>query len=269
MTRVIVCGATGRMGKTLVQLIASRSDIELCGAEGRPGSPFIGRDVGELAGVGRIGVELECNFHTFYEQDAVVVDFTTPEATLVHLATAADYQRPIVIGTTGFTEQHTPQLLEFARRTPVLVASNFSFGVAVLGVLVAKATELLGTAAFDVEILDVHHRGKRDAPSGTAWRLERIVAAIREPQGPMTAQCNRQGMRGASEIGLAALRGGDVVGDHTVYFLGDGERLELTHRATSRDCFAHGALVCAEWLRKQSPGRLYNIADVFSEATDV
>jgi 4-hydroxy-tetrahydrodipicolinate reductase len=255
------------MGKTLLRLIAGNPAFALCGAEGRPASPLIGRDVGELAGVGRIGVALECCRHTFYE-DAVVVDFSTPEATLDYLDVAANLQRPIVVGTTGFTEQHVLLFNRYAERTPVLVASNFSFGMAVLGVLVAKATALLGPT-FDVEILDVHHRGKRDAPSGTAWRLQRIVAAIGEESPSMTAQCHRRSVRQVNEVGLAALRGGDVVGDHTVYYLGDGERLELTHRATSRECFARGALACAAWLQRQPPGRLYNLTDVLEVATAI
>jgi len=260
-TRVIVCGAAGRMGRMLVQLVAAEPRTTLAAAVEAPGHAALGRDAGELAGIELLGVRVDATYAP--SPESVTLDFTAPAAALAHLEAAAAAGAAIVVGTTGLSAADRARAEALGRRTRTVIAPNLSVGVAVLERLLATATKALGTG-FDVEIAEVHHRLKRDAPSGTALRLAEVVA---DAQGAPLAGRVRFGREGEpgprtdAELGVVALRGGDAIGDHTVYFLGAGERLELTHRAQSRECLARGALRAALWVVAQKPG-VYAMRDV-------
>jgi 4-hydroxy-tetrahydrodipicolinate reductase len=260
---IIICGAAGRMGRTLVQLVHEHPDATLRAAVEAKGHAAIGTDAGALAGIGTIDVRVGDDYASVAAPGTVTLDFTTPGATLEHLRTAVDASAAIVIGTTGYDEREQRELDALAPRTRSVVAANMSVGVNVLLKLVAAAAATLGSD-FDPEIVEMHHRLKVDAPSGTALALGRAVAESLGRDLRTDARPGRTGVVGkrtATEIGIMALRGGDVVGDHTVIFAGLGERLELSHRAQSRDCLARGALRAALWLPKQPIGR-YTMADV-------
>jgi len=261
---LIVCGAAGRMGRALVAVAAREADFRIVGAVEASASPAVGTDAGEVAGVGALGIGITDDYGAAVREDAVTLEFTTPTATLEHLRVAVARQAPIVIGTTGFSAAEQRELDSLAPRTRCLVAPNMSVGVNVLLALVRAAAHALGTG-FDAEIVELHHRAKIDAPSGTALALGRAVAASLGRDFDKAAVFGRQGRagpRGEAEIGVLAVRGGDAVGDHMVFFLGQGERLELVHRAQSRECLVRGALRAARWLAAQrEPGR-YSMADV-------
>jgi 4-hydroxy-tetrahydrodipicolinate reductase len=263
MTRIVVCGAAGRMGRTLVTLVAQNEATTLAGAIEAEGNPTLGKDAGELAGVGTLGVRITDDFAAVATADAVALDFTNAAAALDHLRTAVQQQSPIVIGATGFTAQQQAEVDRLAPQTRCVVAPNMSVGIAVLQRLVREAALALGSD-FDTEIVEIHHRMKVDAPSGTALALARTVADATKLTLATDAVYGREGMVGQRqrrEIGVMALRGGDAVGDHTVIFAGLGERIELTHRAQSRDCLARGAIRAALWLAQQPVGR-YGMNDV-------
>ncbi len=261
-TPMIVCGAAGRMGRTLIALIAQSDAATLAGAVEAPGHPAVGKDAGEVAGVGHLGVALSADFAAA-SADAVALDFTNAAAALEHLRTAVQRRSPIVIGSTGFSREQAAEMERLAPQTRCVISPNMSVGIAVLQRLVHAAAIALG-ADFAPEIVEMHHRLKVDAPSGTALALGRTLAEATGRTFAADAVYGREGMVGArqqKEIGILALRGGDVVGDHTVIFAGLGERIELTHRAQSRDCLARGAIRAALWLVRQPPGR-YGMADV-------
>ena len=261
MIRAVVAGAAGRMGSTILAALQKEKDFTIAGAFERPGSEHVGRDAS--------GVPISAGIEPALAKGAdVVVDFTAPAASVQHAAVCADRGIALVVGTTGFTEEQKSALRAASRRIPLLLAPNMSAGVNVLFRLVADAARALGSS-YDVEVLEMHHRMKRDAPSGTALRLAEVAADALglHAKDPFVVQ--RQGETGARKagtIGIQALRGGDVVGDHTVHFLADGERLELTHRATSRDNFARGAVRAARWLAGKKPG-FYDMQDVLGLRT--
>ncbi len=262
-TPFIVCGAAGRMGKTLIDLIAHTEATTLAGAVEASGHAAVGRDAGEVAGVGRLNVTVRDDFAAVVRGDAVTLDFTNAAAALDHLRAAVEHGAPIVIGSTGFTAAQQAELDDLAPRTRSVIAPNMSVGIAVLQRLIREAGQALGSA-FDPEIVEIHHRMKIDAPSGTALALARTVAEATGRTLATDAIYGREGLvgqRSPNEIGVFALRGGDVVGDHTVIFAGLGERLELTHRAQSRECLARGAIRAALWLVRQPDGR-YSMTDV-------
>jgi len=262
-TKIVVCGAAGRMGKTLVTLITQTDGAQLAGAVEAAGNPTVGKDAGEVAGVGTLGVKITDDFAVLATGDAVALDFTNAGAALEHLRTAAQNHSPIVIGSTGFTPPQQAELDALASQTRSVIASNMSVGITVLLRLVREAALALGPG-FDPEIVEMHHKMKIDAPSGTALSLGRAVAEATQrdfAKDPVYGRDGVVGQRQQKELGILALRGGDVVGDHTVIFAGMGERLELTHRAQSRDCLARGAIRAALWLVQQSVGR-YSMADV-------
>jgi 4-hydroxy-tetrahydrodipicolinate reductase len=257
--KIVVHGAAGRMGQSVIRLAAAEG-ASLVGAVVSPRSEAHGRDAGEVAGAGTLGVELTADTASALLGADVVIDFSTA-AVLPHLLQLAARARVAVVsGTTRLDAAAERHLDEAARVVPVLWAPNTSVGVQVLAELVALAAQQLGLG-FDVEIVEAHHRAKVDAPSGTAERLRRAVAEARRDLRPVYGREGNAGPRAADEIGVLALRGGDVIGDHTVHFLGQGERLELTHRATSRDLFARGALAAARFVRGKPPGR-YAMVDV-------
>ncbi|MCS6799410.1 MAG: 4-hydroxy-tetrahydrodipicolinate reductase [Myxococcota bacterium] len=261
--RLCVHGATGRMGRALLEVIRGRGDVRLVAAVGRPGSPHVGRDVGAVTGGPAYGVAVIDAPAEGLRACDVLVDFSAPEATQRLLAAIAQYPRPTVIGTTGLTRPIEAAVRALAERVPMLLAPNTSVGVAVLGELLGIALGALGPD-WDVEIVELHHRGKADAPSGTALRLARLVAEARglQAQGMIVhGRSGRVGPRPAEQVGVLAARGGDVVGEHTLWLCGPGERLELVHRAHDRSLFAHGALRAACWLVRQPPG-LYEMRDV-------
>jgi 4-hydroxy-tetrahydrodipicolinate reductase len=251
------------MGKRLISAAQRDPDIQLVGALEKNGGPCIGRDAGEVAGIGPVDVVVASTLEEVGEDWQVVVDFTFPGVTLNLLPQVTQLGRSMVIGSTGFGPEEVAYIGSFAQQRPHLLAPNMSLGVNLLFRLATIAARQLGDG-FDVEILEAHHRGKQDAPSGTALRLGELVA---EALGRDLAQVGRHerhgmiGPRGEREIGFATLRGGDVVGEHTALFYGHGERLELTHRATSRDTFATGAMAAAKWIPSQPPG-LYDMQDV-------
>ncbi|MBI4518536.1 MAG: 4-hydroxy-tetrahydrodipicolinate reductase [Deltaproteobacteria bacterium] len=260
---IIVCGAAGRMGRTLINLVAQSPQTKLAGAVEAAGLANIGRDAGEVAGLGTLHVPIVDSLEKAIRPDAVTLDFTNAAAAVAHLRTAVQHRAPIVIGSTGYSQAEQAELERLAPQTRTVVAPNMSVGINVLLQLVRQAASLLGDD-FDPEIVEIHHRMKVDAPSGTALHLGRAVAGALGRDFEKCAVYGRQGLVGqrrAHEIGMMTLRGGDAVGDHTVIFAGLGERLELTHRSQSRDCLARGALRAALWLIDQPPGR-YSMADV-------
>jgi 4-hydroxy-tetrahydrodipicolinate reductase len=258
--RAVVAGAAGKMGSRILAALREEKDFTVTGAFDRPGI--------ESAGSGS-GGELSSAIEPALEKGAdVMIDFTTPAASLHHAAVCADRGVALVIGTTGFGEEQKNELRGFSRRIPLLLAPNMSAGVNVLFRLVADAARALGSA-YEVEIVEMHHRMKRDAPSGTALRLAEVAAdalGLRSKEPFVYERHGEVGARKPGTIGLQTLRGGDVVGDHTVHFLADGERLELTHRATSRDNFARGAVRAARWLAGKKPG-FYDMQDVLGLRT--
>ncbi len=260
---VIVCGAAGRMGKVLVSLVQEHQEARLVGAIEAAGHWALGKDAGEVAGLGPIGVNVSSDYAAVAAPDTVALDFTVPEAALAHLRTAVAAGAAIVIGTTGWSTAQRAEADQLAPRTRSVIAANMSVGVTVLQKVVADVARIL-KEGFDPEIVEIHHRFKVDAPSGTALALGRAIAAAQGKDFDKTAKLARQGITGArtdDEIGIVALRGGDVIGDHTVVFAGFAERLEFTHRAQSRDCLARGALRAALWLPGQKPG-VYTMKEV-------
>jgi 4-hydroxy-tetrahydrodipicolinate reductase len=260
---VVVCGAAGRMGRMLVGLAAETAGLRVAGAIEAPGHPAIGLDAGTVAGVRPLSVAIADDLASVCRREHVVVDFTVPSATLAHAKAAAAAGAALVIGTTGLDAREDRELRTIAATTRAVIAANYSVGVTVLAALVDQAARLLGDG-FEAEIVEVHHHHKKDAPSGTALALGRAVAAARGQDFDTAKVLAREGIVGArkaGEIGIVALRAGDVVGDHTVVFGGLGERVELVHRAQSRECLARGALRAAAWVAGRSAG-VYTMRDV-------
>ncbi|MBX3190135.1 MAG: 4-hydroxy-tetrahydrodipicolinate reductase [Labilithrix sp.] len=257
-----VLGANGRMGRAVVRLAHDAGMRVVCAL----GVGDEGRDVGELAGTGPLGAKITTDPAEIARSGAqVMIDFSAPHALVLAAAACAHAGVAIVSGTTGLDDAAREALDVAAARSAVLWEPNMSVGVHVLASLVEKALAALGPS-FDVEIVEVHHRAKVDAPSGTAIRLGDVVKGARRANGEPRYVHGREGRPGArqpEEIGMHAVRGGDVVGDHTVHFFGDGERLELTHRASSRDLFAHGAVRAAQWIAGKPPGR-YRLAEMLA-----
>ncbi|MEL7400780.1 MAG: 4-hydroxy-tetrahydrodipicolinate reductase [Pseudomonadota bacterium] len=263
MVRIAVTGAAGRMGKTLIEAVANAEGVELTGALERPESSLIGADSGELAGLGKNGVAIAANIADVIDQFDVLIDFTAPVATLANAKACAEAGKNIVIGTTGFTLEQEQELLANQSASALCKAANFSTGVNVTLKLLKQAAEILGDD-YDIEIYEAHHRHKVDAPSGTALAMGEAVAEGVNRNLREVAIYGREGQTGAREretIGFATVRGGDVVGDHTVMFMADGERVEISHKASSRMSFARGAVRAAAWLAAKDNG-LFDMQDV-------
>ncbi|HWA74627.1 MAG TPA: 4-hydroxy-tetrahydrodipicolinate reductase [Polyangiaceae bacterium] len=258
--RLAIFGATGKMGLSIVRLSRADADVQIVGAICASSDPGLGRDIGELSGVGALGVVTTADVGSGLLGADVVIDFSTASAVPMLFAAAARQRVAVVSGTTGLDDAGRRGLDKVAEATAVLWAANMSLGIQVLSELVQQAVKRLG-AGFDVEIVEIHHRKKIDSPSGTAKRLAEAARAARPELAELHGRSGVVGARTEEEMGVFGVRGGDVIGDHTVYLLGAGERLELTHRASSRDLFAHGALVAAKFLSGKPPGR-YTIADV-------
>lgn len=263
--RVVITGAAGRMGHALVRAALATPGCEVAGAIEVEGHADLGRDAGLLAGAREVGVPVSSDLRRALQAADVLIDFTFHTTAPRHAALAAELGRALVMGTTGLTPAEEQAVLEAARKVPVVKAPNMSLGVCVLSALAEKAAAVLGME-YDVEVVETHHRHKKDAPSGTALLLAQRAAAGRGQDFAAAACYGRQGLTGErprGQIGIHALRGGDVIGDHTVSFIADGERVELTHRASSRDAFAGGALKAAQWLIGRAPG-MYGMRDVLA-----
>lgn len=263
MIRIAVAGCAGRMGKTLVQAIEESPQLSLGAAFEHPGHSFIGADVGALAGIGDKGVMVSADPESQTDTFDVVIDFTIPEATLGLADICARHSKSMVIGTTGLSAEQLDQLEQFAKRTPLFVSPNMSVGVNLSLRLIELAAKALGDDV-DVEVIEAHHRHKVDAPSGTALRIGEVLAKALGRDLDENAIYGRQGITGARDsktIGFSTIRGGDIVGEHTVMFAGEGERLEITHRAHSRSNFAQGALRAVGFVHGKEAG-LYNMQDL-------
>jgi 4-hydroxy-tetrahydrodipicolinate reductase len=261
--RLIVAGAGGRMGRTLIHAIAATDGVALAGAVEAAGSAVIGRDAGELAGLGTNGVLVATDVEPLLDQADGLIDFTVPAATMAFAELTARKGRVHIIGTTGLSGENDKLLAEAARRAVIVQSGNMSMGVNLLAALVKRVAKTLDED-FDIEIVEMHHNKKVDAPSGTALMLGRAAAngrGIDLDQHSARGRDGQTGARGRGDIGFASLRGGTVVGDHSVIFAGPAERLELVHKAEDRMIFARGALKAALWARGQKPG-LYAMSDV-------
>lgn len=264
MTRIAITGAAGRMGRILIEAVLQDPQASLAGAVERPGHALLGTDAGALVGRQMLGMPLKDDLGTVLDAGVdVVIDFTSPMATLEHIAVCRHNSTPIVIGTTGLSPDQRLVLDQAARRIGIVAAPNFSVGVTLSLKLVELAARVLGQSA-DIEILEAHHRHKMDAPSGTALALGEAAARVLGRDLASCAVYGREGQTGERDrktIGFATIRGGDIVGEHTAMFAGLGERLEITHKASSRMTFAGGAVRAAHWLMRQRPG-LYDMQDV-------
>lgn len=261
--KIIVTGAAGRMGQRIIANLCADKNFKLVGAVENSKSPALGKDAGLVAGFGECGIKIVDSLEKVIDLGDVVIDFTAAATTLPHLEIVAKHQKAIVIGSTGHTPEQKISMASLAKKIPVVLASNMSVGINVMWKLLADAATLLGDG-FDIEIVEAHHRLKKDAPSGTAMTTAEVLAQATGRDLARDAVYHREGLIGerkANEIGIQSIRGGDVVGDHTVFFLGNGERLEVTHRASSRDTFALGALRAAKWLVGK-PSGLYSMKDV-------
>ena len=264
MTRVIVAGAAGRMGQRISCMVSEHPGLQLAAAFEHPDNPATGRDVGELAGFGTTGVNISAGLAAVIDQGDVIIDFTFHQATMEFVRLAAEHGRAMVIGTTGLTPENLATLQEVAAGNfPCVQAPNMAVGVNVLFKLVEKTASILGNA-YDVEIVEAHHRMKKDAPSGTALKLGEMAAGALNRNFSEVGVFERNGIigeRSDQEIGIQTIRAGDIVGEHTVYFAGAGERIEITHRAHNRDNFARGAALSAGWVADK-PNGLYTMFDV-------
>ena len=261
--RILITGAAGRMGRTLVEAVLARDELQLAAAVERPGSPFVGSDLGELAGTGRLGIPIGDDLDAVLDAADVVIDFTTVDATLANLARCEAAGRAMVIGTTGFDAAGLARIDAAAARIPLVFAPNYSVGVNLTLQLLRTAAEVLGDSV-DIEIVEAHHRHKVDAPSGTALRMGEVIAGALGRNLDEVAVYGRQGHTGPRErrtIGFETIRAGDIVGEHTVMFVADGERLEIAHKASSRMTFAAGAVRAAAWVAGRPAGR-YGMAEV-------
>ena len=263
MRRIAVMGAAGRMGKPLIEAVQQAPGAGLTAAVDRPDSTLVGADAGELAAIGRIGVPLSGDLDRVVDEFDVLIDFTHPTVTLKNLAFCRKHGKAMIIGTTGFSVEEKQLLAEAGKDIPIVFAANFSVGVNLCLKLLDTAARVLGDDV-DIEITEAHHRHKVDAPSGTAVRMGEVIADALGRDLKKVAVYGREGQTGARDretIGFATVRAGDIVGDHTVLFAADGERVEITHKASSRMTFAKGAVRAALWLDGREPG-LYDMQDV-------
>ena len=263
MIKAIVAGAAGRMGGRIIHVIQETDEITLGGAFERPESPAVGQDACRVAGLPESGVLIASGLEEVIDNGDVIIDFTFHEASVAHARIAASHNKPVVIGTTGFTQEELGEIKSLAHGFPCLLAPNMSIGVNLLYKLVDMAARILGDD-YDLEIVEAHHRMKKDAPSGTAMQLGRVAAAALGRDLEKVGVYERHGHIGErtrEEIGIQTIRAGDIVGEHTVLFGGVGERIELVHKASSRDTFAKGAVRAAKWIVGKGPG-FYDMQDV-------
>ena len=257
MVKVAVTGAEGRMGNLIANLVLQDRDLKLVGVTERPDSDVIGKEFFE-------GINFYASIGDIPEKPDVVIDFTIPEATLRLLDEAREIGTALVIGTTGFTDEEKRKIEETAKTVPVVFSPNMSLGVNLLFKLVAEVTKALKDKGYDIEIFEIHHRFKKDAPSGTAMKIGEIVANVMGKDISTVGVFGRKGIIGErkkDEVGIMALRMGDIVGEHRIFFSTIGETIELSHRATSRETFAKGAITATKWIKGKPPG-IYTMQDV-------
>ncbi|OTA21456.1 4-hydroxy-tetrahydrodipicolinate reductase [Xenorhabdus beddingii] len=263
--RVAIVGASGRMGGNLIQAVQQLDGVTLGAALERPGSSLVGADAGELAGLGKNGIRISDDLHHVIEHVDVLIDFTRPEGTLTYLAICQQFRKPMIIGTTGFDDAGKQAIAEASREIPIVFAANFSVGVNLVLKLLEKAASVMGEYT-DIEIIEAHHRHKVDAPSGTALAMGESIAKTLGRDLKTCAVYAREGHTGERDpksIGFATLRAGDIVGEHTAIFADIGERVEISHKASSRMTFANGAVKAAMWITDKNSG-LYNMKDVLN-----
>jgi 4-hydroxy-tetrahydrodipicolinate reductase len=265
MIKAVVTGAAGRMGSRIINVLASSEGIRLSGAAERKGHAMVGQDSCGPAGLpsGAVLILITDDLGAALAGGDVLIDFTFPEASLINLKACAEQGKAAVIGSTGFSKEQLAEVNKYVQKIPCVLSPNMSVGVNVCFKVLADLAKILGPD-FDAEIVEWHHRLKKDAPSGTAVRMGEVVARALGRDYSKVAKYHREGMTGArthEEIGMQTVRGGDIVGEHTVYFIGMGERVELTHRAHTRDMFARGAVRAAKWVMGKKPG-LYDMQDV-------
>lgn len=263
MTNIAIVGAAGRMGKTLIETILNNPHAMLTAAVEQPGVDAIGADAGELAGVGHLGVAVSDSLEAVVDDFDVLIDFTIAQATEAHVALCASAGKKLIIGTTGLDEAQNAQVAEAATQTAIVYAPNYSVGVNATFKLLDVAARIFGDTV-DIEITEAHHRHKVDAPSGTALKMGEVIAGALGRDLSDVAVYGREGYTGERDrqtIGFSTIRGGDIIGEHQVMFAGQGERLEITHRAQSRANFAEGAVRAAVWVSSETVG-LFDMQDV-------
>ena len=261
--RIAIAGSGGRMGRQLIQAVQQAQGVVLGAALERPGSSLVGTDAGELAGVGALGVTVSDSLEKVVSDFDILIDFTRPEGTLAHLAFCVAHGKAMVIGTTGFDDTGKAAIQAAAQQIGIVFAANFSVGVNVMLKLLEKAAKVMGDYT-DIEIVEAHHRHKVDAPSGTALAMGEVIAGALGRSLKECAVYQRVGYTGERDpksIGFATLRAGDIVGEHTAMFADIGERVEITHKASSRMTFANGAVRAASWISNQQNG-LFDMRDV-------
>jgi len=263
MIKTVVTGAAGRMGSRIINILSATDGFGLGGALEKKGHAMVGQDAGGPAGIPATGVRITDDLNAAVKAGDVLIDFTFPEISLAHLKACADQGKAAVIGSTGFTKEQLAEAGTYVQKIPCVLSPNMSVGVNVCFKVLADLAKILGPE-FDAEIVEWHHRLKKDAPSGTAVRMGEVVAKALGRDYHKVANFHREGITGVrtnDEIGMQTVRGGDIVGEHTVFFIGMGERIELTHRAHTRDMFARGAIRAAKWVVGKKPG-LYDMQDV-------
>ena len=263
MINIAVTGASGRMGSRIITLSMDIEKLKLTGALERKDYDRIGKDIGDVIGLGKTGVLISDDITNVSDGADVIIDFSSPSATIANLKAISDKPVPFVIGTTGFSKDEIDYIGLYAQNTPCVFAPNMSVGVNLLLKVLEDIAKVTGDD-YDVEIVEAHHRLKKDAPSGTAMKMAQVLASTLNRNLDSDVVYERHGLIGErtrKEIGIQTIRAGDIVGEHTVMFGGLGERIEITHKASSRDTFARGALRAALWIRKQTPG-LYDMQDV-------
>ncbi|MGY0555247.1 4-hydroxy-tetrahydrodipicolinate reductase [Vreelandella sp. 2A-K22] len=264
MTRIAIVGVAGRMGRTLVNAVEQDAEATLAGGIVEPGSSLAGADIGELAGVGKRGVVAVDSLTSIVDEFDVLIDFTAPQVTLVNLAFCAEHGKRIVIGTTGMSDDELAQLDSYRDKVAMVFAPNMSVGVNLTLKLLETAAKALGDEGYDIEVIESHHRHKVDAPSGTAIKMGEVIAdslGRNLKEHGVFERVGQCGPRTDKEIGFATVRAGDIVGEHTVMFATEGERIEITHKASSRMTFAKGAVRAARWVAGKESGR-YDMQDV-------
>jgi 4-hydroxy-tetrahydrodipicolinate reductase len=263
MIKAVVTGAAGRMGSRIINVLSTSEGIVLGGALERKGQPLVGQDAGGPAGIPATGIKITDDVSAALGAGDVLIDFTFPEISLQNLRACADQGKPIVIGSTGFSKDHLAEANKYFQKVPCVLSPNMSIGVNLCFKVLAEIARTIGED-YDMEIVEAHHRMKKDAPSGTAIKMAQVIAQAVSRNLDEVGVYSRKGMIGErtkKEIGIQTLRAGDIVGEHTVLFAGKGERIEITHRAHSRDTFAAGAVRAAKWVVGRKPG-LYDMQDV-------
>jgi 4-hydroxy-tetrahydrodipicolinate reductase len=263
MIKVTVCGAAGRMGSRIIALSKDYPEIKLVGAVESKDNSRLGDDAGVVAGIGELGIKIVDDIEKVIDNTDIAVNFTNPEATIEHLKIVKKHKKSIVIGTTGFDNEQISLVQKASKEIPIVLSPNMSIGVNLLFKILKDVAKVLGDD-YDVEIIEAHHRMKKDAPSGTAIKMAKVIAEALGRNFDEVAVYARKGIIGErtkKEIGIQTIRAGDIVGEHTVIFGGLGERIEITHKASSRDTFARGALKAVLWLYGK-PAGLYDMGDV-------